>query len=378
MQMDLQAQSKKLLYFFLLSASLNIALIASFFSLYLQKSAPASSPSFTHKEELFSSNAELLHLYSSLSFKELLDLLYNKEKVEAGYTKRDLALAILVGFHGFNIEKALRGIELPKRQVLFSSSLQTHSLTLFPGLTEEDFQALLHYIHTEEWPWNSATLFTKMQHLHLSSLPIPTSLQETFFLTPEFVFLENFFLSSSLPLPRHLLLSLLLEGAWQNIQNAPQLSIEKFLYSYVEKDSSLAIKLLLHFYLPFVTRHLEDEAIISLLDRVKETPDVLLLCNTLLSTPRSDKVWKKASFIRSSLQENPAIQETEVSPSSLEQKETEKELLYRVQKGDSLWKIAHKHGVKIESIIEKNALPTIALKPGQTLTIPSSQKKSTN
>ncbi|MBI5346773.1 MAG: hypothetical protein HZB76_06515 [Chlamydiae bacterium] len=54
-------------------------------------------------------NPQYLAYFSSFSFRDLLPYLFNTELVEEGYTKRDLALACLVSFHNFNIEKALPG-----------------------------------------------------------------------------------------------------------------------------------------------------------------------------------------------------------------------------------------------------------------------------
>lgn len=47
------------------------------------------------------------------------------------------------------------------------------------------------------------------------------------------------------------------------------------------------------------------------------------------------------------------------------------EVRHYVKKGDNLWSIARKYGVKIEEIKEKNNLPSISLKPGEILLIPA-------
>ena len=46
-------------------------------------------------------------------------------------------------------------------------------------------------------------------------------------------------------------------------------------------------------------------------------------------------------------------------------------VVYRVRKGDSLWRIAQRHGITVERIVHLNGIPKNArLKPGQELLIP--------
>ncbi len=45
---------------------------------------------------------------------------------------------------------------------------------------------------------------------------------------------------------------------------------------------------------------------------------------------------------------------------------------YRVQRGDTLWRIAHKHGVSVDKIKAVNAMGTDRIRPGQMLDIPAS------
>src|SRR3990167_6683586 len=58
-----------------------------------------------NRSEIQFSNQALLQAYSKYSFRELVALLTNREGVEEGYTKRDLALSSLVSFYYFNLEK---------------------------------------------------------------------------------------------------------------------------------------------------------------------------------------------------------------------------------------------------------------------------------
>ena len=65
-------------------------------------------------------NAEVLRAYCEKSFVELVQLLEDGQLLEHGYAKRDLALAVLVAFHHFNLERALGGMVVSQRQILFS------------------------------------------------------------------------------------------------------------------------------------------------------------------------------------------------------------------------------------------------------------------
>ena len=44
---------------------------------------------------------------------------------------------------------------------------------------------------------------------------------------------------------------------------------------------------------------------------------------------------------------------------------------YEVKRGDSLWKIARKHGVDVQDLMKRNGFSgSVELKPGQTIVIP--------
>jgi LysM repeat protein len=44
---------------------------------------------------------------------------------------------------------------------------------------------------------------------------------------------------------------------------------------------------------------------------------------------------------------------------------------YEVRRGDSLWKIAQRHGTTVDQIRTANRLPSISIRPGQMLEIPA-------
>ena len=67
------------------------------------------------------------------------------------------------------------------------------------------------------------------------------------------------------------------------------------------------------------------------------------------------------SLVKEKLPENPKKNVKEVVNDSF---------LYEVQKGDSFWKIAQKHGVSIEAIKKQNDMSSDLLRPGQSILIP--------
>ena len=119
------------------SGALNIALIAACFWMQVGEKVSWSSPhEVSSRQEV--ANLKLLEGYSKKTFRELASFLTNTDFVEEGYRKRDLALSALVAFHYFNLEKALGG-PVPQRR---SFRLEDKAVELYPGLTDDQFQAL--------------------------------------------------------------------------------------------------------------------------------------------------------------------------------------------------------------------------------------------
>lgn len=161
------------------SGALNIGLFAALvFSTVEEKSA--SSPA-VREEPVYH---EFLAAMSKLSFRELVSFLTNREPVGEGYLKRDLALAVLVAFHDFNLEKALSERVFHRCN---SSIPQEREIELFPGFTEEQYQAIVRFAYEEKWPLTSKGLFSRLQGW---PEPRDESLVQAFLDTPEFASLQ--------------------------------------------------------------------------------------------------------------------------------------------------------------------------------------------
>ena len=386
----------------ILSGTLNIGLVATFVYFVLQEGQKTLNmeckPLKEHSSKL--SNLQFLKAYSILPYQELLLRLENKELIEDGLAKRDLALSCLVAFHHFNLEKSLPGVLLQKRSLPFTNKegQETIELPVFPGLLDEQFLAILRFAKTEKWPLTSQGLFYELKR---SLPPYDSSLISAFCLSTEFQTLQTLFSKTALALPQEYLISLLCEGSWQALASFVQdqqqhldLSCEKrrsFLLSYLECRSILAAQLLLQTDLEFVLKRCDDAHILLLLDLCPENSVNLENCaKELLTSPRTDAVYKRAAQILYGLKQEQmpepydhhlVIQRffpTKTQEAAFETKQpsstkSEKKF-YIVENGDSLWKIARKFHVSVEQIMQVNHLETEKLRPGKQLEIPAKTK----
>lgn len=387
----------------ILSLALNIGLVATFFYFVLQKKKTSvvfeRSPVEATKDGLVESlsNEMLLTAYSTLSFQELLDILKDTTAVEDGYKKRDLALASLVAYHFFNLEKALNSLPFQKRNLSFihQEGQEKIDITVFPGLSQEQFDAVIQYAKTEKWPLTTKGIFFELKDEVQRQ---DTTLLETFYLSSEFRLIETLFTRSGLLFPKEFLVFLLTQGDWTLIENFADeqkqaqdlspLKLKTFLLNYVKKRSLPAAKILLQWDREFVAKKLEDFDLILFLDLFPEsTPALTLLLKDLLCSPRSDAIWRKSAeklytfhklpmpetynhdlvlqtfFPDLSRPKVESIPDIETTPPS--QKRT-----YVVQPGDNLWKIAKKNKVTIDALRKHNRLTTDKLRPGRVLEIP--------
>jgi hypothetical protein len=390
-------RSKLLTQALIISGALNIGLVATFiYSVIKEKQTAVAfemEPA-AHAEEQALSNQTILSVYSNLSYPELLSLLENQESVEAGYKKRDLALGCLAAFHFFHLEKAIGSPLLQKRTLSFihKEGQERADVPVFPGLTEDQFGAVIRYAKTERWPFTAEGLFFEVQQ---AKPPRDPTLLEAFYLTPEFHLMATLFTRASVPLQKAGIVELLAQGDWKTVQEfteaqktAQDLSPERLklvLSTYLKKRSLLAAQILVAWDREFVKMRLDDADLMLLLDLlVTATPGLDPLLKELLLTPRNDAIWKKAAeklyafsglpmpepfdhdltvqtFFPQAKPPAAAVKATKPSGNSK---------AYIVQQGDSLWKIAKKHKVSIEALKEKNHLESEKLRPGKELIIP--------
>lgn len=413
----------------LLSGALNIALLAFFFYWLVRDIPPRpyfeSKPAEKEQQEvplaIDRSNAEMVRSFKAIPFQQLIAQLTNTQQVENGFSKRDLALAALVAFHQFDLSRALLGLPQPAQQRSIPIS-RTHSgeineVTLYPGLTENQFEAIVHFANTEKWPLTSKGLF---QQLRKQAGQQDPSLADAFYLTPEFLAVEMLFSRSEVPVEKGELLTLLCQGDWSMISSfsehqriAQDLSParrQRFLLDYLERESRAAAYLLLKTDKLFASKKLNDPHVLAILKLlVEKTPDAESYSLAMLTSPRSDQVWQIAAMrlyeyagepipekslhhaallrfvpqavsgvkvVSKELPQNeivvsPKMETAEPTKEKIKPRtRAKKSRVYVVQEGDSLWKIARRYRVDIDALKAYNQLDSDFLKPGTSIKIP--------
>jgi hypothetical protein len=406
--MDRENWIKKIRFFTLaliLSIALNIGLLANFFYQNIKDKNSTSDPLVAKDEaekinEL--SNIEFINYCSAQSFRELVLMLSNKEILEVGYCKRDLALSSLVTFHDFNIKKALLEQPLQKRLMYFEKNQEKIEIVLFPELTDYQFESVIQYATTERWPITSKGLFNCLKN---GSVPRDLSLEEAFFLTPEFLKIRTLFNRDDTFVRHDTLLHMICEGSWQDLENIlnnlnfdfSKKIRQDFLLNYLNLESKMAAHLLLQLDYETVLNKFTNDTILKILEKIEiDTEFIENFCIELLKSPRSDEIWEKSAVkLYSSLGEKLPepfdhrrtlarfdqsfeIKEklTQIEPIiKHEQLETD---LYIVKDGDNLWKIARKFKVELKELIKANNLTfDKIIYPGKEIVIPEKGSYST-
>ena len=376
------------------SGALNIGLIAAFIALLIQdreRSLLVNAPRNVEKTEEMT-NREILSSYSRLSFRELCSLLTNTDFIEEGFSKRDLALAALVSFHDFNIEKAIGS--LPAQRRVFK--LEERSLEIFPGLSNEQFQAIVQYAYLERWPLTSRGLFMGLQKTPKQR---DAALVQAFTITPEFYALQTLFQKSGANPSQDQLIDLIGDGNWQMLdgfvrEQSQMLDLSddrrrRFLLSYLAMQSPAAADLLLQTDFMFALKRLDDKGLIDLLSHAQTNEILQKFCIELLQSARSDAIYEKSSqllyrmvkeempqpfnlsqartrFVPSAPVAAAAAPKKEPAPAARESSMR----THVVKEGDSLWKISRQYHVNLDDLMAINHLEKDRLKLGMVLKIP--------
>lgn len=367
----------------IISGALNIGLIATFVVFSMQNSASfgfgQSQETASLKEKKLSNPSELTSM-AKLSFRELVTLLTNRDLVEEGYSKRDLALSALVAFHHFNLEKALGATITQKREIV----LDNQTISLYPGLSDEGFDAVIRFAYQEKWPLTSKGIFLLLQKSVKDE-----SLEQAFMITPEFYAIQLLFQKTDMPQDSSTLLRLALEGNWDLLerfakeqQQLLDLSVEKrrrLLLSYLAHKSKMAAELLLKTDFAFSQKRLDDRGILDVLTLLDQRSDETeAFCRGIIVSARGDAIRQVAEEKMEFFTGEPMKQQTTVVapaavvvPRAETRVETRVETRYHtVGQGESLWRIAREYKVKVDDIVLLNGIDKDKLYPGMTLKIP--------
>lgn len=298
------------------SGALNIVVLAVFFYWLVREVPPRPycelKPAGQQEEQIplaiNHANADILRGFRSQPMEQLVANLNDTKLVENGYSMRDLALAALVDFHHFDISRALLGQAQPSQQRMMPYAKNREGalmdVMVYPGLTEQQFQAIIKYAQTERWPLTSQGLF---QLLRKQRGQYDETLADAFFLTPEFLAVEMLFNRSEKSVEKKDLLAVLSQGDWKLIsafveqqrlvQDLSPAKRQRFLIDFIDRESRAAAYLLLKTDGAFVFRKLDDEHVIAMLKLlVEKTPDAENFSLALLTSPRSDAVLQTASI----------------------------------------------------------------------------------
>ena len=358
------------------SGGLNIGLLTALIAVLLddQKFAIAGTPPLVEQKEEIT-NERLAAHYERSSFRELVALLQNKELIEDGYRKCDLALGALVSFHHFNLEKALGGLPLQRRVV------KNSNLELFPGLSDEQFLAILRFAHQERWPFTPRGLF-----MLLKGDPREEGLVQAFSLTPQFMSVQKLFPKASV----ETLIRFVCGGEWAFLEQFTKEQATALVLSDERRKEFLGgyppCELLLEMDFSYALKKLDDESLVSLLDHSAQSALLHSFCTALLESPRSDAVREKsaeklyamaqeqmprpfdylaalARFVSAPQKKSQEIkvEKGEASPAIL---------IHTIKEGETLWKIARKYQVKVEELISLNTLQGSTLRVGTAIKVP--------
>lgn len=350
------------------------------------------------------SNAEIIRYFKTLSQEQLIAKLSNAELVDNGYTIRDLSLASLVTFHHFDIFRALLDVSQPSQVRVIAYGCKKDGkpakVTVYPGLSEKQYEGIMRFAARERWPMTSKGLFLSLKNPKTKQV---TSLADAFYLTPEFLSAEMLFSRLDTSVSKQEILNVLLSGPFgllsqfteqqRQSQDLTAARRQHFLLEYVKKQSKEAAYLFLKTDGPQIVRKLDDANIQMILVLLTEkTVDAGKFALALLTSPRGDAVWQMAAkrlyeYAEEDLPENfehqlallrflPAnmsVKKQEPQQEEIEVKETtskKNNTLYIIQEGDSLWKISRRFDVDIDLLKQHNHLSSDFLKPGGSLKIP--------
>lgn len=384
------------------SGALNIGLFLTLaFSALDHSSASTAFANMKTAQGAGPVNCQILREMLTMSFSELVVFLTNRDPVEDGYAKRDLALSVLTHAHAFNLEKALSGC-LPQKRLI--SIAPEQMIAMYPGINDEQYEAIIRYAYQEKWPLTGKGLFLTLKK-HPKNMR-DDSLCSAFWGTPEFYALQVLFLKTDAPQDPMTLLDLVCEGPWEVLERFAveqaelfDLSLNKrreILLNYIAYRSKVAASLLLSTDFVFAKSRLQDAGILALLGLLGEPTELARsFCVDLLRSPRTDAVLQAAAeklyqfsgeaapvpfelvvalqrFAPSAAAEVPVV----LSGASASKKAAVKETFvvrmreHVVLEGETLWKIARHHKVKVEELIRVNALEKDRLIPGMVLRIP--------
>ena len=371
-------KSKWLVHALIVSLTLNCALIATLCFFALEKNQVvgfgASETGFKKKaksapETIASQLKAYFHENISMLIKELRD----QTPVEEGQKRCDLALSCLVLIHQFDLERALPGISIEKREVAFSLEGKEVHFPLFVGLSPSSYVSICRFAEGEVYPYTPERIFNMVK---VSFPDCRKDLKATFFHSSEFHFIERALIRAGFKGEKEDILQLLIHGTWDTIKAfSTELrsskqgrfeSLGSFLTYFIELEEPLAAQLLIELDQEYAIKRLNNIQFEKVLSLAKPSSEIAqTFFEKAARGLRSDRLQSKAAQALSP-EENLEKKESPRYPDSQ---------VYVVLPGDTLWKIASRYGITISEIKKENSLHSSLLFAGQILKIPSNVVK---
>ena len=388
---ELEKKIKFLVVALSISAAFNVALLVNFSFIALKQEDISHDKAYFQEPKLeIPALASTLNDMLEKNMQQLTPILNDQTTLEEGYKSRDLALAVLSGFHYLNLEKALSGAMIQKRVARFEKrdSGEQFELTLYPGLSDEHFKAVNAFIKSEKWPITPEGIFFELKKQHSN---FDASLKEAFFKTQHFEMIDLLFKRNYLSPSKETILKILLVSEFLQLDQLVQLLIrsgsfpkellQDYLKQAIEQGSSYAATLFVDLDPNYVLKNLEDADLKKILKNLKvKTDKTLYFLKELIGSIRADAIRKEAALklyvlykdtMEPDASQGDVIKKMTVrdSPTPIEKKENPK--LHTVKAGETLWQIARQHKTSVKEITDKNGLDrNKPLQIGKVLNIP--------
>lgn len=385
-QIDYEKRIKFLSIILSISLAFNIGLLINFsFIAIRQDSHIVEALPVPVVKTLAPSLERSIDFFLNKSMTELMLDLKDISYLEEGYRKRDLALAVLVNFHYFNLEQALPGMIPQKRAIYFEKkgSGEQFELLLFPGLTDQHFRAIDQYIRAEKWPITAEGIFYELRKNKNPEL----SLKEAFYKTPNFETFEILFKRNQLPFPREALLKVLLANDYLDLDQFFKKIVKDgtfskdVLYDFLKKmtreQNAQAATWLIELDPIYLVKALEDQELLDLIKALKaKNEKIFSFLKEIVTSIRSDGIRKEAAYKLYMLYQDALPQENSqfdwMKALIKERKEDPKEIKnlkeHKVKVGDTLWQIARQYQIPLDLIVKWNNLDkTKPLQVGRNL-----------
>ena len=342
----------------IISVSLNVALVGTL--VYRSFGGKKESEEvLSHRGENLLTNGEIIYSYFHLPFEKLIVKLKDDRLVEEGYRVCDLSLACLVCYHHFDVQRALPGLSLQRRHLLFvhKEGGERIDVPVYPGLKNDHFAAIAQFAEKEEWPLTTKGLFLELSSVEENS----QSLIDAFVRSSLYHTAFTLFNRDGWEMSQEEVLSLLLEGEFELVEEIAKEKVfsqekrQEVLLNLMAKGSPLAAKLLLEKERVFALKRLDDDQLITLL---KRSGDVTL-AQEVFAGARCDRVRETAAKFLAGDNRRVAVkaEEPQGTPS-----------IYIVKRGDTLWHIARDYKLSLKKLMEENNLTDKSvLRPGMQL-----------